>query len=86
MKRNMGYDFNVMAGEEVHGYNNYDDALAKAKEIAREKAILGAKEQGAKGEIKVKINLDEDFYKVHKYESAIFVQTLVTAKAVSTLV
>lgn len=86
MKRNMGYDFNVMAGEEVHGYNNYDDALAKAKKIAREKAILGAKEQGAKGEIKVKINLDEDFYKVNKYESAIFVQTVVTAKAVSTLV
>ena len=68
------------------GFDEYNEALEAAKTLAETAVKEKAESQGARGEIKVKTKVDEDFYQVHEGSNAVFVLTVVTAEAVSSLV
>ena len=85
MNRQLGAEFCLMGPDGFIGFNDYDEALESAK-IQVESAVREkAARMGARGDIKVKISVDEDFYQVNKDGNSVFVLTLVTADAVSTL-
>ena len=85
MNRQLGAEFCLMGPDGFIGFNDYDEALESAK-IQVESAVREkATRMGARGDIKVKISVDEDFYQVNKDGNSVFVLTLVTADAVSTL-
>ncbi len=86
MNRQLGYDYCLMGPNGFKGFNEYNEALEAAKTLAETAVKEKAESQGARGEIKVKTKVDEDFYQVHEGSNAVFVLTVVTAEAVSSLV
>ena len=75
-----------MGSDGFIGFSDYNEALKHAKIQAEEAVKEKAVRMGARGDIKVKISVDEDFYQVNKGGNAVFVLTTVTADAVSTLI
>lgn len=86
MNRQLGYDYCLMGPNGFKGFDEYNEALEAAKTLAETAVKEKAESQGARGEIKVKTKVDEDFYQVHEGSNAVFVLTVVTAEAVSSLV
>ena len=86
MNRQLGYDYCLMGPNGFEGFNEYNEALEAAKTLAETAVKEKAQSQGARGEIKVKMKVDEDFYQVHEGSNSVFVLTVVTAEAVSSLV
>lgn len=86
MNRQLGAEFCLMGPNGFVGFSDYDEALEHAKMQAEEAVKEKAVRMGARGDIKVKICVDEDFYQVNKGGNSVFVLTVVTAEAVSTLV
>lgn len=85
MNRSLGAEFCLMGSAGFIGFDNYEEALETAKLQAKEAALARAVQQGARGNINIELNIDEDFYKVNEGSSPVFVQTEVTANAVSAL-
>lgn len=86
MNRQLGYDYCLMGPNGFEGYNEYEEALDAAQRLAKEAAFAKAQAQGAHGKVDVTVNIDEDFYRVTEGSNSVFVQTVVTGKAVSSLV
>lgn len=86
MNRQLGAEFCLMGSDGFIGFSDYNEALKHAKIQAEEAVKEKAVRMGARGDIKVKISVDEDFYQVNKGGNAVFVLTTVTADAVSTLI
>lgn len=86
MNRQLGAEFCLMGSEGFIGFDDYEEALETAKKQAEAAVRERAVQQGAKGNVTVKLDIDEDFYKVNEGSSPVFVLTVVTAHAVSSLV
>ena len=75
-------NFMVTGGAEVVTFEYYDQALKAAKETAEERAYQRAKDQGAKGRIRVETSVFEDYYDLADGEAAhLFLETKVVGKA-----
>lgn len=79
----LGSAYRVTGGSRVLLFDAYEDALAAAKEIAEERAREKAGEQGAERIIRVDFDVKEDFYDLTNEDSRLFLETAVTAKAVT---
>ena len=86
MNRQLGAEFCLMGSKGFIGFDDYDEALEVAKiqaqEAARERAIA----MGARGNIEIKLDVDEDFYQVKKSGAPVFVLTIVRAEATSSII
>lgn len=86
MNRQLGSEFCLMGSHGFIGFDNYEEALEVAKQQAEEAVRERARRQGARGGISVKLDVDEDFYSVREGSAPVFVQTVVTAEAVSSVI
>lgn len=86
MNRQLGHDYCLMGPNGFQGFDEYGEALEAAKTLAKQAVAEKARVQGARADISIKIDVDEDFYQVSEGSKAVFVLTVVTAEAVSKLV
>lgn len=73
-------NFMVTGGSKVETFEYYIDALNWAKEVAEKRACERARSQGAKGELKVELEVHEDNYEVAG-SAVLFVETQVIGRA-----
>ena len=64
-------------------FEEYDEALSAAKKVAEERAREKALEQGAAKVTRVETEVSEDYYQLTGESRKLFLETLVTAKAVT---
>ena len=75
--------FRVTGGSEAVSFEEYEEALAQAKEIARERAREKAIAQGAAKVTRLEVEVKEDYYQLTGESRKLFLETAVTAKAVT---
>lgn len=75
--------FRVTGGNEVMPFEEYEEALARAKEVARERAREKAIAQGAVKVTRLEVEVKEDYYQLTGQSQKLFLETVVTAKAVT---
>ncbi len=76
-----GYgNYMLTGGSKVESFEYYDDALKRAKVLAEERAVQRARSQGAKGELKVTVDVHEDRYEAGG-NTALFIETQVVGRA-----
>ena len=73
----------MTGGSEAVSFEEYEEALAQAKEIARERAREKAIAQGAAKVTRLEVEVKEDYYQLTGESRKLFLETAVTAKAVT---
>ncbi|MCI9640280.1 MAG: hydantoinase/oxoprolinase family protein [Emergencia sp.] len=75
--------YRVTGGSKTMTFEEYDEALSAAKKVAEERAGEKALEQGAAKVTRVETEVSEDYYQLTGESRKLFLETLVTAKAVT---
>lgn len=71
----------ISGGPKTFSLPEYEEAVAEGKKIARACAIERARQQGATGEIEVKLNVTENKYKRNWHSIEELVETIIVAEA-----
>lgn len=75
--------YRITGGEEFQYFEAYEDAIEEAKAIAGRRAKEKALAEGAKTELKVDIQVEEDFYALTTEDSKLFLGAEVIARAMA---
>ena len=75
--------YRVIGGSNTMCFEAYEEALAHAEEIAEERARAKALAQGAAQVLRVELSAVEDYYELAGESKKLFLETVVTAKAVT---
>lgn len=74
-------NYMLTGGEKAEFFEYYQDAVERGKEIAEQRSLARAKEQGAEGEILTEIKVYEDFYEMAGHGSKLLIETQIVGKA-----
>ena len=81
--RNWGHRFYLIGGDEVEGFDVYEDAKKRAAEIAEIRVREIIDKEGASQNVDIAIDYKEDFWSIGGGRPSVFVMTEVTARVES---